>query len=437
MHDLSRQQRRWRVSTRLAYVGVLLLATLTPFGFDAALGDVAARLTRALHPTLVPSDAVDAVRNVALFAGWGMVWMVTAPATNVWASFRTAIMTGAGISLTVESLQLWSVLRRASVIDVVTNTAGSAVGALVLLSLVLVIRSRRRTQSFVGIPALVFAGSYATAAFAEAFVPLFRQTAFPNVYGGPLGRFRVALELFDPGSILPIPMGDLVLFLPVGAYAVAALVETGLSYAKAGRRVSLAGLALFLLAEVGHGFLGQPIQVGPLVAHGLGTALGAWAAVLWLPGLTRELRGARRPLGLLIVHALILCLWAWRPFVPQLDPHIISGSLFERWWVPLASLGQRMDVFSVVDVAVGFFLYLPVGALLAVWPITTKGAFRTFLPGIYLATFTELSQLFIAGRHMDITDFLIQGAGVVVGWIVIRRAGFHPYGSVMRQAGRT
>ena len=419
--------------TRLAYVGVLLLATLTPFGFDPAWADVAARLARALHPILVPSDAVDAVRNVALFAGWGMVWMVTAPATNVWVSFRTAIISGAGISLTVESLQLWSVLRRASVVDVVTNTAGSAVGALVLLSLVLLIRSRRGTQSFVGIPALVFAGSYATAAFAEAFVPLFRQNAFPNVYGGPLGRFRVALELFDAGSILPISMGDVVLFLPVGAYAVAALVEAGLAYAEAGRRVSVAGLAVFLLAEVGHGFLGQPIQLGPLVAHGLGTALGAWAAVLWLPGLTRELRGARRPLGLLIVHAFILCLWAWRPFIPELDPHIISASLFERWWVPLASLGQRMDVFSVVDVAVGFFLYLPVGALLAVWPIATRGAFRTFLPGVYLATFTELSQLFIAGRHMDITDLFIQGAGVVIGWVVIRRAGFLPYGSVARR----
>jgi len=436
VHDLPRQQRRWSVSTRLAYVGVLLLATLTPFGFDAALGDVAARLTRALHPTLVPSDAVDAVRNVALFAGWGMVWMVTAPATNVWASFRTAIISGAGISLTVESLQLWSVLRRASVVDVVTNTAGSAVGALVLLSLVLVIRSRRGALSFVGIPALIFATSYAAAAFAEAFVPLFRQSAYPNVYGGPLGRFRVALELFETGSILPIPMGDIVLFLPVGAYAVAALVETGLSYAQAARRVSLAGLVLFVVAEVGHGFLGQPIQLGPLVAHGLGTALGAWAAVLWLPGLTRELRGAQRPLGLLMVHALVLCLWAWRPFVPELDPQIIGANLFERWWVPLASLGQRMDVFSVVDVAVGFLLYLPLGALLAVWPLAPGGVLRTFLPGIYLATFTELSQLFIADRHMDITDLLVQGAGVVIGWVVIRRAGFRPYGSVMRRRNR-
>jgi len=436
VHDLAEQQRRWRTSTRLAYVGVLLLATLTPFGFDAAWGDVAARLTRALHPTLVPSDAVDAVRNVALFAGWGMVWMVTAPATNVWASFRTAIISGAGISLTVESLQLWSVLRRASVVDVVTNTAGSAVGALVLLSLVLVIRSRRGALSFVGIPALIFATSYAAAAFAEAFVPLFRQSAYPNVYGGPLGRFRVALELFETGSILPIPMGDIVLSLPVGAYAVAALVETGLSYAQAARRVSLAGLVLFVVAEVGHGFLGQPIQLGPLVAHGLGTALGAWAAVLWLPGLTRELRGAQRPLGLLMVHALVLCLWAWRPFVPELDPQIIGANLFERWWVPLASLGQRMDVFSVVDVAVGFLLYLPLGALLAVWPLAPGGVLRTFLPGIYLATFTELSQLFIADRHMDITDLLVQGAGVVIGWVVIRRAGFRPYGSVMRRRNR-
>ncbi len=436
MHQSSAHERRWRVSTRVAYVGVLLLATLTPFSFDPAWGSVTARLSRALHPTLVPSDAVDAVRNIALFAGWGLVWMVTAPATRVWVSFRSAILTGAAISLTVESMQLWSELRRASVMDVITNTAGSAVGALVLLTLVLVIRSRRGTQSFVGIPALVFAGSYATAAFSEAFVPLFRQVAYPNVYGGPLGRFKVSLDLFEVGSIFPVPLGDLVLFLPVGAYAVAALVETGWSYGQAGRRVSLAGLLVFAIAEVGHGFLGQPIELGPLLAHGAGTALGAAAAVLWLPGLTRELRGARRPLGLLIVYGFMLCLWAWRPYTLELDPQAIGASLFDRWWLPLASLGQRLDVFSVVDVAVGFFLFLPVGALLAVWPLAKQGPLGKYLPGIYLAAGTELSQVLIAGRHMDITDFLVQGAGVVIGWVVIRRAGFLPYGTILRAAAR-
>ncbi len=432
MADLAERIRRWRTPTRLAYVGVLLLATLSPFSFDPDWANIATRLGRALRPSLAASDAVDAVRNVVLFAGWGAVWMITAPGTRVWASLRTAVITGAGISLTVESLQLWSALRRASVVDVLTNTAGSGAGALVLLMLVLVIQSRRGGRSFVGIPAITVAGSYAAAAFAEALIPLFRQAAYPNIYGGPFGRFRVSLDLFEFGSILPIPMGDIVIFLPVGAYGVAALVERGLSYRQAGIRVSVAGGLLFALAEIGHGFLGQPIQLGPFIAHALGVTLGAVAAVLWLPGLTRQLRSYRRPLALFVLHSFIICLWTWRPFIPELDPRIIAYNLFERWWVPLASLGQRYDMYSVVDVSAGFFLYLPLGALLAVWPLRQRGLLRSFFPGIYLAALTELSQLLIAGRFMDITDFLVQGAGVVIGWTVIRRSGFHPYGHMLR-----
>ena len=434
MAELSEWIRRWRAPTRLAYVGILLLATLSPFSFDPDWANVAARLSRALQPSLAASDAVDAVRNVVLFAGWGAVWLITGPSTKVWASLRNAVITGAGLSLMVESLQLWSALRRASVMDVLTNTAGSGVGAVVLLTLVLVIRSKRGGQSFVGIPAITFAGSYAVAAFSEALIPLFRQAAYPNVYGGPLGRFQVSLELFEFGSILPIPAGDIVIFLPAGAYGVAALVEWGLSYRRAGLLVSTAGVLLFALAEIGHGFLGQPIQLGPFIAHAVGVILGTVAAVLWLPGLTRQLRGYRRPLGLFLLHSLVICLWAWRPFIPELDPSIIAYNSFERWWIPLASLGQRLDLFSVVDVSSGFFLYLPLGALLAIWPLRQRGPLRGFLPGIYLAALTELSQLLIAGRLMDITDFLVQSAGVVIGWMVIRRAGFRPYGQTL--AGR-
>lgn len=432
MADLAAHIRRWRTPTRLAYIGILLLATLTPFALDPDWGNITARLGRALHPSLVPKDAVDAVRNVVLFAGWGAVWMITAPGTRVWASLGTAVLTGAGISLTIEGLQLWSALRHSSVVDVLTNTVGSGAGALLLITLVLVIRSRRGGRSFVGIPAITVAGSYAVAAFAEALIPLFRQAAYPNVYGGPFGRFKVSLELFEFGSILPIPVGDIVLFLPVGAYAVAAIVERGQTYRQAGLHAAVAGLLLFALAEIGHGFLGQPIQIGPFVAHTLGVTLGATAAVLWLPGLTRQLRGHRRPLGLFLLHSLIICLWAWRPFILELDSSIIAHNLFERWWVPLASLGQRVDLFSVVDVSAGFFLYLPLGALLAVWPLRPRGLLGGFLPALYLAGLTELSQVVIAGRFMDITDVLIQGAGVVIGWMVIRRAGFQPYGHTLR-----
>jgi glycopeptide antibiotics resistance protein len=85
-------------------------------------------------------------------------------------------------------------------------------------------------------------------------------------------------------------------------------------------------------------------------------------------------------------------------------------------------------MFSVVDVMVAFFLFLPLGALLAVWPIRLRGSLRGFLPALYFAGAVELSQTMVLGRTVDITDFLVQAAGVGIGWAIVRRAGFRPYG---------
>jgi VanZ family protein len=85
---------------------------------------------------------------------------------------------------------------------------------------------------------------------------------------------------------------------------------------------------------------------------------------------------------------------------------------------------MRVDVFSVVDVAAPFFLYFPLGALLAVWPFRSRGWLGGLWPAVWLALATEASQLVIAERLVDITDPLVQIAGALIGWTVIRRAGY-------------
>jgi hypothetical protein len=34
----------------------------------------------------------------------------------------------------------------------------------------------------------------------------------------------------------------------------------------------------------------------------------------------------------------------------------------------------------------------------------------------------------VQGRFVDVTDPLIQLSGAVIGWTIIRRAGYRPYG---------
>jgi len=418
---------RLRIPIRLAYIGLILLATLSSLGFDTDPGAVGARFERMLRPTAGARDVVDGVRNVALFIGWGLVWMVTAPAGRSTAALRDAIWTGAALSLAVECMQLLSDTRVASIFDLMTNTAGTVVGALVIVVAVMALARLSRSRSFVGIPASVFALSYGGAVMGEALVPLFREAVV--VSGGPFERYATMRAEFTWGSLLDVPLSDFLLFLPAGVFAVAALYESGLGYVAAARRVGASALALFIAAEVAHGFMGIPIVAGSALVHVVAVVVGAMLAVKLLPAFSRHVRGADRPRLLTRAYVAVLILWALRPYALDFS---VSGAKVDL--IPLRALGMRLDMFSVVDVSGPFLLYLAFGALLAVWPLRLRGPLSGLAPALYLACATELSQIFVAERLLDITDLMIQASGAAVGWVAVRRAGFRTYGAQLAPA---
>lgn len=428
-HDFGRGT---RLGARLAFGAVILIATLSPWRFEADLGQVLEELRRALSPSLSPRDLVDGVRNVALFAGWGAVWFATAESVRVWRVVLLAGATGAALSLLVEVAQLLSPPRTASVLDVITNSAGALGGAMLAALALAWVGSAWGGRSLVGVPAALLAVPYACAAMLEALIPLFRQETL--AWGGPLPRLRAALAHFQAGPALSFPLLDLPLFFPAGALAVAALVERGRSYRAAAITAALAGAVLSGFLEVAGATVGQPIEPLAAVAHALGVAAGAAAAALWLPKLTARLHGSRRALALLAAYAAVLALWSWRPFVPELTISAIRTELSPARLVPLRAHAERVDLFSVVDISALFLLYLPLGALLAVWPLRRRGPFRQLLPALYLAMLLETGQILIAERFFDITDILVQSAGAAAGWLVVRRAGFAPYGEALAAA---
>ncbi len=417
---------RARLPARAAFVGLLLLATLSSYDFDPDTARVAGRLARALDPQVGARDAIDALRNLALFAGWGVVWMATCGAGRTARQLVLALASGAAISLGVEAAQLFSAVRNASVLDLLTNTIGTAIGAIGFIGLVRLASGLRDRRSFVGIPALAIAGSYGMACFLEAAVPLFRQEQIAGAWGGPFARLAVVLGTFTWRSLTDLPVEDFLLFLPAGFFAVAAFVEAGSTYAAARTRTIVAGVALSLLAELFHGVNGQPIIVGAVLVHALAVLAGALLAAQFVPELSQALRGAARPRALLRLLAALIALWALRPWLLEFLP--LRERLSPHWWVPLAALGGRMDVFSVVDVVGPFCLYFSLGALLAVWPWRRRGWMADLWPVVWLAFGTEALQLFVQERFVDMTDPLVQLSGAVIGWTIIRRAGYRPYG---------
>ena len=416
------------LAARWGYVVVVLLATLTQLHFspDLAAGE---RLARAFTPSLGWRDAIDGLRNTVLFAGLGAVWVVTSRSGNVRAEIRRATLVGLALSATVEGLQVFSPVRTASIVDVTTNTLGALLGAGGVALLIAAVVAAKGARSYLGVPTLLVAGAYAGAALCEALTPLFGPAALPWTAGGPVERLHAALRAAGPISFDTLPLIDLLLFAPVGFLFVMLLRERGRDARRVG--VAGAGAGLALVAELGHGMLGFPIWWGAVLVRVAGVGLGGWAAQRALPALTQLLRGAARARAALLAYGALLVLWGWRLFLPRTDLHAIAAQLAPENLVPLASLAQRVDAFSALHVLQQFLLYLPLGSMLAVWPLRLTGRWAHLWPGLWLAVVIELGHVLIVDRTFDPTNALIACAGLAIGWVVVRRSGFVPYGEAL------
>jgi len=419
---------------RLAYVAIILLATLTHLDASWDLGAVAQRLVRAFEPAMGWRDAVDGLRNLALFAGLGAVWIITSTSGTLARETLRATAAGFALSATVEGLQLFSSTRTASVLDVTTNTLGTLAGALVMTLLIVDVRRAREARSYFGIPVSLVAGSYALAVLCEALVPLFRSAPLSGLTGGPLSSLRVVLQLAMPLSLGEVPLLDVLLYAPAGFLIVMMLAERGWPAARSWLGVAIVGAALAFSAELTHGFIRLSIRWEAAATHALALAFGAWAAQRWLAPLTRSLRGAARARSTIVTYMALLALWGLRPLLPVEDLHAVAAQLTLEHLEPLRALAERVDVFSGLHVAQQFLLYVPLGSLLAVWPLRLAGRWAHLKPALWLAALIEAGHIVIAGRDFDVTNALLACAGLGIGWIVIRRSGFRPHGTALPAA---
>src|SRR5205814_2355743 len=180
-----------------------------------------------------------------------------------------------------------------------------------------------------------------------------------------------------------------------------------------------------------HGMFGLSIRWEAAAFHALALGAGAWWAKRRLALLSQTLRGEARALAVIAAYAVLLVVWGWRPFLPQTEIGAIAQQLTPAHLVPLASLAQRMDVFSVLHVAQQFLLFLPLGCLLAVWPLRLRGRWSHLWPAVWLAWGIEAGHVVLADRYFDVTNALIACAGLGIGWLALRRSGFARYGEAL------
>ena len=105
----------------LYFLGIVAVITLAPFRFS---------VPRDMN-VMVTGDAFDIVANVLLFLPLGFLYPLTRPLEDEPSPVRVLLL-GAVMSATIEGVQLFEVQRFSSVVDVVTNAVGAAIGALLL-----------------------------------------------------------------------------------------------------------------------------------------------------------------------------------------------------------------------------------------------------------------------------------------------------------------
>ena len=417
------------LAARAAYIVIVLLATLSDLALSGDTSAAASHAVRALHPGLGWRDVIDGLRNVALFAGLGLVWVVTSPSGDVARAIRQAGVAGALLSITVEAVQVFSPVRSASVVDVVTNTLGALAGAVGVALVILEVRRGKGGRSYLGFPAALAAGGYGVAVLCEALTPLFRPALFQQYQGGPRQMLDFALQLASPLEFGQVPWLDVVLYLPAGFLICLWLNESQLVPRGRVAVIALAGAAASFACEYVHGLYGLEIRWEAALAHSVALALGAWLAARYSAPITQKLRGAARARAVIFAWMALLTFWSWRPFIPRVSG--FAETLLPAQFIPLAALAQRMDVFSALHVLQQFAIYLPLGCLLGVWPLRTQGRWSHLWPGVALALVLEVGHIVIEQRLFDVTNALLALAGLGTGWIVLRRSGFTPYGAAL------
>jgi glycopeptide antibiotics resistance protein len=428
-------QRQHFLAARAAYLAVVLIATLSDVHFEGDLAAASARFSRALTFSLEWRDAVDGLRNLALFAGLGGVWVATALPGREQREILRGTLVGLAVSVSVEGLQCFSPVRTASLVDVTTNTVGALGGAFTVALLIGAMRRAKGARSYLGVPAFVLSGGYALAVLCEALTPLFHSEQLRNVDGGPFDRLGIMFHLALPLSWAEVPWLDIPLFAPAGFLVVMLLGELGLESRRTWLAVSLLGAMAVFVAHTSRGLAGLPVRWEAAVTDAVAIGSGAWAGNNWLARLTQSLRGAARARAAIVSYAALLTLWGWRPFALETRGDAILGQFSAARVIPLASLAERVDLFSAVHVTQQFLLYLPLGAILAVWPLRFTGRWSHLWPAVGLATVIEVGHIVIVDRFFDVTNALIACAGLGIGWVVVRRSGFMPYGEALPPGG--
>jgi VanZ family protein len=397
----------------------IIYGTMIPFRFDLDAAEAARKLRSMGEPFARAVSRTDAVSNVLLFLPLGGLigFRLARRGTGLGMILVVAAVSGLALSASVECAQLFLPGRVPSLVDLATNTAGAALGALVGWPLIrrawpawspaIGAFVRRRPMAACAVAAGIGLGVAGLIPFDVSLDPGDVKAALsrarPIPFGPPL---RGPTPPAEPWSWA----GEGLTWLLMGGLVTLALGEAGWGgWRVIAKAVALCG-ALSLAIEASQlAIASRTADMTSVLLALIGSAAGA-AAVAGFPG-----RDPRRWTGpALLIWGIVVLLAAWTP------PLLTSPSAWSlRPWqlVPFWAYYERTDASALADLFNQAMGFIPLGVLLAARDV--RGSVRrALLLGLGVGLVLEAGQLALADRTAEITDALSAAAGAALGaWL--------------------
>jgi VanZ family protein len=415
---------QWQWQKHLAIILLLtwglfiVYGTMLPFDFSASGDLIQWRLHRLWERPLrgLGGSWADVYSNIAFFMPWGFllaIWRV-GRGSNWWATLVLALLSAACLSGSVEIVQIFAPGRSTSVVDLVTNTFGSIVGAAIgwpLARWVWPVASVRIRQLLLSRPVAACALTVAMGLLLAGLSPSYNKLG-ANGVAASLKMAR--LIPFGPSSGGPTRAAkaclwgaELLAWMLTGGLFVLAARESGQRGVRAIASIVALVTGLSLAIEAMQVVIpGRDVDMSSVLLALSGSALGA-ALVTRLAAVD-----ARRWIEpALLIWGVATMLAAWNPprFTwpdrPFLRPEMI---------VPYWSYFDSRTLEDVADVVGQAVYFLPLGAMLAArsW---RQSFLSAVMIGFSVAVVLEFGQAFLPARTADVSDAISAAAGTGLG----------------------
>ena len=414
----------------LFYCMFILYGSFIPFRFSDDPEFVRSQFARFFMP---PYDhgsrqfsIPDVLSNILLFVPFGFLWVGGEFSLRAGRRLSRAILAGGVLGLlsglAIESGQMFSPGRVASILDASCNGMGSATGA---AAGYLLFRAFRGNFGLILLqvlqqrPSLVLLAFLLLAPIADSYYPfdvtLDVSTVWHNLKNARLIPFAGGLHRFW----LDLLVEKILLFGAIGYLAMRNLSQDknparGLAWA--------ACTAIAVLIEAGKLFF---VGRAPNLDNVLLSSLGALAGVLLIPPLAATAFARRHASG--ILATLILCTIAYLELSPfdwiqtfdQIPSRIVAIE-----WLPFSSYYSADPEAALFDLAKKMFLLGPLGFLIAAADSTggsRKRIARAAAAGLLVGLILEASQIALQSRTPSLTDVLLFGGAACAGAMISER----------------